>query len=106
MNLQHHKQQLLTSKLELEARLANTQRHLHQKQEPVSPNFHEQVVETSNDAQVYQLEDLAQAELQQINRALARIESGEYPYCSRCGKGIGEQRLLAVPYTDHCISCA
>lgn len=106
MNLLHAKQKLLAARAELEARLERTHKHLHGKDAPVSANFHEQVVETGNDQVVQALEQEGQQELRQIDKALARLESGDYLYCSKCGKAIGEQRLTAIPYTDHCINCA
>lgn len=106
MNLLQAKQRLLTAKNDIEGRLERTHKHLYGKEEPVSANFHEQVVETGNDALVQTLEAGGRAELQQINNALQRIENGEYELCSRCGKAIGEPRLLAIPYTDCCIKCA
>ena len=45
-------------------------------------------------------------ELAQVNKALERIESGEYLNCAACGEDIGEERLMAIPYTDSCIKCA
>jgi RNA polymerase-binding protein DksA len=106
MNLLHAKEKLMAAKAELEARLERTHKHLHGKDAPVSPNFHEQVVETGNDQVVQALEQEGLHELRQITRALARLESGDYPYCSKCGTAIGEQRLTAIPYTEHCIKCA
>lgn len=105
MSLQHARQRLLTIRAELEARLVRTHKHMH-RDEAVSPNSHEQAVETAND-EVVQLLDLeAQQELQQVRKALLRIDSGDYPYCSKCSKAIGEQRLGALPWTDCCINCA
>lgn len=106
MNLQQAKQRLLDAKDEIEARLARTHKHLYGKEAPVSANFHEQVVESSNDALVHTLEEEGRAELQQINQALQRIDSGDYPYCSKCGNAIGEARLMAIPFTAVCIKCA
>lgn len=106
MNMLQMKQRLLELKTELEARLERTHKHLYGKDAPVSPDFHEQAVETGNDAVVQTLEQEGLDELHLINRALQRIEIGNYGSCSRCGGAIGEQRLLAVPFTDHCIKCA
>jgi DnaK suppressor protein len=106
MNLVEAKQRLLAAKSEIEGRLERTHKHLYGKEEPVSPNFHEQVVETGNDALVQRLEAGGRAELQQINNALQRIENGDYESCGACGKAIGEARLVAIPYTDRCINCA
>jgi DnaK suppressor protein len=41
-----------------------------------------------------------------IDRALARMESGTYGICSRCGKPIEKARLKALPYADLCIKDA
>lgn len=43
--------------------------------------------------------------LQQIERALARIEQGKYGVCIKCGKDIPEGRLEALPYAGLCIQC-
>lgn len=106
MNLQHARQRLLATKAELEARLERTHKHIHGREEEVSPNFHEQVVETGNDQVVQVLEQEGQQELQQIRKALQRIDSGDYLSCSKCGQAIGEQRLVALPWTQFCINCA
>lgn len=41
----------------------------------------------------------------QVCRALARIESGEYGACVRCGKEIPADRLEAMPAAGLCITC-
>jgi DnaK suppressor protein len=51
------------------------------------------------------LEDNARDLLAQIDRALARIEAGEFGTCVRCGEVIGADRLKAMPAVDLCISC-
>lgn len=40
-----------------------------------------------------------------IERALDRIESGEFGACRGCGGDIGFARLEAVPHATLCISC-
>ena len=44
--------------------------------------------------------------IKEIDAALAKIESGTYGVCDRCGEPIGEARLDARPATIHCVSCA
>lgn len=44
--------------------------------------------------------------LDQIDGALARIESGSYGRCEECGVKIPKPRLEAVPYTALCVRCA
>jgi RNA polymerase-binding protein DksA len=45
-------------------------------------------------------------QIEKIDRALARIDSGEYGRCERCGKPIAAARLEALPYATLCITCA
>ena len=43
--------------------------------------------------------------LDDVNKSLAKIESGEYGKCRYCKKEINPQRLLARPSSGACISC-
>jgi DnaK suppressor protein len=49
------------------------------------------------------LEEGAQQTLEQIERALSRIDEGTYGICERCGRPIGEERLRARPAATLCI---
>lgn len=106
MDMKQIRQQLLEQKAELESRLQRTHKHIYEKDQPVSANFNEQIKETENDQLVMSLEAEANEELNQIRKALQRIDEGDYLDCARCGEAIGERRLAAVPYTDRCINCA
>ena len=44
--------------------------------------------------------------LQQIDRALDRINQGTYGRCVKCGKEIPQERLEVLPYALMCITCA
>lgn len=44
--------------------------------------------------------------LSKVNRALARIESGEYGICEVCGAAIPVERLEVLPYTTLCVNDA
>ena len=46
------------------------------------------------------LEEDARDQLRQVEKALERIESGEYGRCEICGKEIPVERLEAVPVDD------
>jgi DnaK suppressor protein len=49
------------------------------------------------------LEEGAQQTLEQIDRALTRLDDGTFGICERCGNPIGEERLRARPWATLCI---
>src|SRR5438876_7869898 len=49
------------------------------------------------------LEDNSTHVLTEIDAALARIESGTFGVCERCGQPIGAERLEALPWATLCI---
>ena len=46
------------------------------------------------------------AEIEAVDRALVRIETGAYGRCQVCGQEIGAARLDAVPWAEVCVGCA
>ncbi len=44
--------------------------------------------------------------LDECRAALERIESGKFGACETCAKPIAKHRLMALPYTRLCVSCA
>lgn len=46
------------------------------------------------------------AMLEDVDRALAKIEDGTYGICDRCGRLIPEARLEARPWSVLCVDCA
>lgn len=69
-------------------------------------DFEEQATDTERDDVLDRLEDSQRAELKQIDKALERLETGDYGVCARCEKPIGAERLEALPYAVHCVRCA
>lgn len=51
------------------------------------------------------LEGRERHELDEIEVAQARLESGRFGVCERCGEAIPLARLRAVPFTRHCRAC-
>lgn len=47
----------------------------------------------------------ARAAVDEIDRALAKIDVGTYGICERCGEPIKRARLKALPYASLCIAC-
>jgi RNA polymerase-binding transcription factor DksA len=48
--------------------------------------------------------DQVEAELGDVERALARLDDGTYGSCEACGGPIGDARLEAMPATRFCIT--
>lgn len=44
--------------------------------------------------------------LGKVDRALNRIQAGEYGICESCGKAIPVERLDVLPYSTLCVECA
>jgi len=44
--------------------------------------------------------------LDDVEAALARLDDGSYGRCSSCGSAIDEERLVEMPATSRCASCA
>ncbi len=51
------------------------------------------------------LRDRERVLVKKIDKALAKIEQGDYGVCESCGEDIGVKRLEARPVTDLCIKC-
>lgn len=97
---------LLEKRAVLTDRLQRTAKHLYRRDEPYSADFAEQVVEVENNQVLEYLDDEAKAELIQIDKALLRMDNGDYGICTGCHEDINEARLEAIPFTLLCIDCA
>ena len=47
----------------------------------------------------------ARAAVEEIDRALAKMDAGTYGICERCGNPIPKARLKALPYAALCVAC-
>ena len=52
------------------------------------------------------LDDAGRAELAEIDAALARLEAADYGECTRCEEPIEVERLMTLPSTRFCATCA
>jgi len=43
--------------------------------------------------------------LDEVNKALQRLEDGSYGICTQCGQAIRPDRLEILPYVELCIDC-
>lgn len=91
---------------ELRRRAAGFDEDRSHDEEPVSPDFAEQVVERETDDVLDALSDAAWHELRQIQHALERMDEGIYDECEVCGEEIPLKRLEALPFSTLCVQCA
>lgn len=64
------------------------------------------VDEQYDDDATFDLIENDQTKLARIERALERIEEGEYGQCQDCCRPIPKTRLRAIPYAEFCMACA
>ena len=88
---------------ELRERLTRIERDL---DEPHDPDSSERAVQMEDDQSLEARGALAASKIASIERALLRIEHGEYGECVQCGAAISEGRLAARPEAALCITCA
>lgn len=98
-----HRQQLDQLKDELQIRIAKAQTSLSRQR---NANWSEQAIERENDEVLAELIREAEEELQQIKKALTRMDSRMYGQCTACGKEIDPRRLSVIPMSTLCIHCA
>ena len=106
LDLSAQRSKLEEQKTELKARQERVARHTRHRDEPLPQDFAEQAVELENGETLVALDQELTAELKKIDRALARIDAGDYLSCESCGEPIGEDRLQAIPVSVLCIDCA
>jgi len=46
-----------------------------------------------------------EATLEEVKRALVKLEDGTYGLCEACGARIDRARLEVLPYAGHCLDC-
>lgn len=52
------------------------------------------------------LDTLEKGRIEEIDRALRKLETGSYGFCESCGEGIRDDRLQALPWARLCLNCA
>ena len=52
-----------------------------------------------------QIVEEAAANVSRLEQAAARMESGTYGVCTRCGRPIASERLEAIPDATTCVTC-
>ncbi|MBK7707449.1 MAG: TraR/DksA C4-type zinc finger protein [Acidobacteria bacterium] len=69
-------------------------------------SLEEQAIQRENEEILTQIDDNLNLEFVQVERALARLDAGDYGFCENCGDKIASNRLKAIPQTSFCLKCA
>jgi len=101
--LDRRKTQLLERIAELDTRLHGIEDEL---QSHESKDWEDMATEREDDDVLAALGEDGQVEIRMIQAALARIDSGEYGFCTKCGASIVAERLDLLPATPFCAKCA
>ena len=70
-----------------------------------SAQLEEGADEVQEYANMLPVEHSLELRLQDIERALEKIENGDYGRCGNCGKEIGDERLKIYPEAKYCQDC-
>ena len=100
-----HKAQLLHDIEIKERQIAEDGDDLVPERGGISNHMADDANETAEQETMLMLQNRAQHELEQVNRALARMEAGTYGTCANCGKPINPARLKARPFSIYDINC-
>ncbi len=101
-----NRKKLLEMRESVASRLERLAKHTEHREEPLPQDFAEQAVAVGNDDTMFALDQELTQELQDIDRALRRLDDGSYGTCERCGESIQDARLDALPAASLCIDCA
>jgi len=99
--IQQYSELLLREKERVQSQLNGRLETLHSGRlavEDQAPVLHEQFVSI-------RFNNFAYEKIKAIDAALERLKRGEYGICEECDEPISEKRLMAVPWTRHCLQC-
>jgi DnaK suppressor protein len=114
LNLKHFRQLLNREKERLEGELRDLEgmdrSHSQSEELGETSDYDQHPADVATDTFMRErdeaMERSLRAELEQVQRAMSKLESGAFGYCDRCGAPVPSERLKALPYAALCISCA
>jgi DnaK suppressor protein len=103
--LEDFRTKLLTQRRDLFRQAAQTEEDLLWLETDVEPEAMERGRTETMVRLLDRLDEREKREIEAIDLALTRIETGSYGRCQGCGKDIPVARLQAVPTTTSCLVC-
>ena len=105
-NTQDIRRDLVWTREHLARRLQQIRDDAGHRLQPLSPDAADRAQETENDEVLERLGQSTTALIGQYQRAIQRIDAGQYGTCEVCELPIEPQRLQVVPQATDCVSCA
>lgn len=96
---------LLAQRRNLFRQVAQSEEELRWFESDIESEVEERGQEESMVRLLDRLDGRAKAEIEAIDQALVRFDSGQYGRCQVCGKDIPQSRLEALPAASRCIVC-
>ena len=100
------RKKLLTQRRNLFRQVAQAEDELLWLETDVESEVEERGQEESMVRLLDRLDGRAKAEIEEIDRALVKLEGGQYGRCEQCGMAIPQSRLEALPAAAMCMVCA
>ncbi len=97
---------LFAQRRDLFRQAAQTEEELSWLQRDIESEVEERGQEETMVRLLDRLDGRAKTEIEAIDQALVRIESGQYGRCEACGKEIPQSRLAVSPAITTCLACA
>ncbi len=104
-NLGTIKQKLLKERQELMDEVRNKYAASREIGESNVPDLADVSSNAYNREMLLNLSEAHHRQMQDIDAALARLESGEYGICAGCGDEIPPRRMEVRPFSRYCIDC-
>ena len=102
----HFRKQLLEQRASLLRQVARAEDDLRWLESNVEPEMMDEGQEKSLALVLTRLDDRGKAEIEAIDRALARIAADVFGTCASCGEPFPLARLQALPTAERCLACA
>ena len=104
-DMEKYRRLLEEKKTSLSSDLAKTRSAEEETTEESTQDIADKAVSSYTREFLYSLTDGERTVLLQIDEALNRVDDGAYGFCLNCSAAISEKRLIAVPWTPHCVDC-
>lgn len=100
------RKRLIEQRRALFQQAATTEEDLLWLEKDVEPEFEERGQQERVVQFLDQMDTRLKKEIEAIDEAMIRLETGRYGLCEACHKAITEARLQALPATTFCLACA